>query len=84
MFAITQGQYLDISFELQNDINLNSYWTMVRGKTAALITACTEIGALISQVGMAQRILSPIWAISDLPSRLLMISWVSGRSSDRR
>jgi geranylgeranyl diphosphate synthase, type I len=43
---LTQGQHLDIAFESRNDLRLESYWQMVSGKTAALIGASTEIGAL--------------------------------------
>jgi geranylgeranyl diphosphate synthase, type I len=43
---LTQGQYLDIAYENRNDLSLDAYWTMVKGKTAALIGACTELGAL--------------------------------------
>jgi geranylgeranyl diphosphate synthase, type I len=43
---LTQGQYLDIAFENRSDLSLQAYWTMVTGKTAALLAACTEIGAL--------------------------------------
>jgi geranylgeranyl diphosphate synthase, type I len=43
---LTQGQYLDIAFENRSDLSLEAYWTMVGGKTAALISACTEIGSL--------------------------------------
>lgn len=43
---LTQGQYLDIAYENRNDLSLDSYWKMVNGKTAALIGACTELGAL--------------------------------------
>ncbi len=44
---LTQGQYLDIAYESQKEIALEAYWPMIEGKTAALIAACTEIGALI-------------------------------------
>jgi geranylgeranyl diphosphate synthase type I len=44
---LTQGQYLDISFEQQNDVPLALYWQMVTGKTAALLAGCCQIGALI-------------------------------------
>ncbi len=47
--ALTQGQYLDISYELRRDLSLEDYWPMVTGKTAALLAACTEMGALISE-----------------------------------
>jgi geranylgeranyl diphosphate synthase type I len=45
---LTQGQYLDISYENRGDLTLDSYWPMVRGKTAALLSACTEIGAVVA------------------------------------
>jgi geranylgeranyl diphosphate synthase, type I len=43
---LTQGQYLDIAYENRNDLSLEAYWRMVKGKTAALIGASTELGAL--------------------------------------
>ena len=43
---LTQGQYLDLSYEARNDLSIDDYWQMVEGKTAALIAACTELGAL--------------------------------------
>ena len=43
---LTKGQHLDISYENRRDLTLDDYWPMVRGKTAALISACTELGAL--------------------------------------
>lgn len=43
---LTQGQYLDISFEKLSDVSIDNYWLMVEGKTAALISASTELGAL--------------------------------------
>jgi len=47
--ALTQGQFLDLSYESRNDLDVEDYWPMVNGKTAALLSACTEIGALISE-----------------------------------
>jgi len=44
---LTQGQYLDLSFETRPSITLDDYWTMIGGKTAALTAACTELGALV-------------------------------------
>jgi geranylgeranyl diphosphate synthase, type I len=44
--ALTQGQYLDLSYEGRTDLGEEEYWPMVRGKTAALLSACTYIGAL--------------------------------------
>lgn len=46
--SLTQGQYLDLSFENRNDISLDDYWEMIAGKTAALMSTCTQIGALIA------------------------------------
>ena len=43
---LTQGQYLDLSYEARSDLDIESYWPMVSNKTAALFGACTEIGAL--------------------------------------
>jgi geranylgeranyl diphosphate synthase type I len=45
---LTQGQYLDLSSELRGDLTLESYWPMVNGKTAALLSACAQLGALVS------------------------------------
>jgi geranylgeranyl diphosphate synthase type I len=43
---LTQGQYLDLSYESRNNLTLDEYWLMVEGKTAALMSASTELGAL--------------------------------------
>jgi geranylgeranyl diphosphate synthase type I len=43
---LTQGQYLDMSYESRTDLTLDDYWPMVSGKTAALIAASSELGAL--------------------------------------
>ncbi len=43
---LTQGQYLDMSYESRDDMEIRSYWKMIEGKTAALLAASTEIGAL--------------------------------------
>ncbi len=47
---LTQGQHLDISYENEQVLPIEAYWPMIQGKTAALISACTEIGALIANV----------------------------------
>jgi geranylgeranyl diphosphate synthase type I len=52
---LTQGQHLDISYEDQQKLAIDSYWPMIQGKTAALISACTEIGALIAEVDETKR-----------------------------
>ena len=43
---LTHGQYLDLSYESRNNLTLDEYWLMVEGKTAALMAASTELGAL--------------------------------------
>ena len=52
---LTQGQYLDIAYERAEGFGLEAYWEMVAGKTAALIAACTELGALVAEVPEARR-----------------------------
>ncbi len=47
--ALTQGQYLDLSYERRGDLSLEVYWPMVSGKTAALLSASTQIGALAAR-----------------------------------
>jgi geranylgeranyl diphosphate synthase type I len=44
---LTRGQFLDLSYEERKDLNVEDYWPMVSGKTAALISACALLGALL-------------------------------------
>ena len=44
---LTRGQYLDMSYEEKTDLGIEDYWPMVAGKTAALLSACCHIGALL-------------------------------------
>ncbi len=44
---ICEGQWLDISFEEMDDIEIDDYVTMVRKKTSVLFGACLKLGALI-------------------------------------
>lgn len=46
---LTQGQFLDLAYETRGDLKMTSYWPMVSGKTAALLSACTGIGALVAE-----------------------------------
>ncbi len=43
---LTQGQHLDIAFEKLEQVDLDTYWQMVSGKTAALLAFSLEAGAL--------------------------------------
>lgn len=45
---LTTGQYLDMDYETRDRITLDDYWPMIGGKTAALITASTKMGAIIA------------------------------------
>lgn len=45
--SLTEGQYLDIDFEKREKVTPQEYQRMIEGKTTALITACTQIGALL-------------------------------------
>jgi geranylgeranyl diphosphate synthase, type I len=53
---LTLGQYLDLSYEAKQDLSIADYWPMIGGKTAALLSTCTELGAMIS--GASQEICS--------------------------
>lgn len=44
---LTRGQFLDLSYETSTEITLEDYWRMIAGKTAALLSACTWMGALL-------------------------------------
>jgi geranylgeranyl diphosphate synthase type I len=44
---LTEGQYLDMSFEQRLDVSVEEYLQMIAGKTAALIAAALSIGALV-------------------------------------
>ncbi len=43
---LTEGQYLDISFETRDDVALDEYLIMIAGKTAALLGVSAQLGAI--------------------------------------
>jgi len=43
--ALSSGQFMDISYEKRGDLVTEDYWPMISGKTAALLSACTQVGA---------------------------------------
>ncbi len=49
MLELTRGQHLDMRFEHQPSVTTDEYISMITGKSAALLSACAEIGALIGQ-----------------------------------
>ncbi|MHB8134178.1 MAG: polyprenyl synthetase family protein [Anaerolineaceae bacterium] len=53
--SLTGGQYLDMTFENDKEISSDNYFQMVSGKTAALLAASTEIGAIVAQTTIANR-----------------------------
>lgn len=53
---LTKGQYLDLAYETKTSLTIAEYWAMVRGKTASLLAACTEIGALIANSSTTKRL----------------------------
>lgn len=45
---LTRGQHLDMRFEKQANVSVDDYISMIKGKSAALLGACAQIGALIA------------------------------------
>ena len=48
---LTKGQQLDMWFETQSEVSMDQYSQMIAGKTAALLSASTEIGAIVAGAG---------------------------------
>jgi geranylgeranyl diphosphate synthase, type I len=57
--ALCEGQYLDISFERRTDVTVEGYMEMIGKKTAALLAASVQAGAILAtddeDVGEAYR-----------------------------
>ena len=52
---LTRGKYLDMSYEERNDLTADDYWPMIAGKTAALLSACCHLGALLGGADEAKQ-----------------------------
>ena len=52
---LTEGQFLDIRFESCAQVNVEEYLAMIERKTAALLAASCELGALVAQAPPPQR-----------------------------
>lgn len=53
---LCSGQAMDASFEAQDDVSVDAYLEMIDGKTAALLSACFELGAVLGEASVgAQR-----------------------------
>ncbi|MCJ7626291.1 MAG: polyprenyl synthetase family protein [Anaerolineaceae bacterium] len=48
---LTKGQFQDMFFENDQGITLEKYWGMIERKTAALISSCTQLGAILGNSG---------------------------------
>jgi geranylgeranyl diphosphate synthase type I len=46
---LSEGQYLDMSFEDRADVMEDEYLAMISGKTAALFEACAKIGCIVGR-----------------------------------
>ena len=52
---LTRGQFLDMSYQDREDLGVEDYWPMITGKTAALLAACCQIGALLGGANEEQQ-----------------------------
>ncbi|HIQ04726.1 MAG TPA: polyprenyl synthetase family protein [Anaerolineae bacterium] len=52
--ALTEGQFLDMSFESRLDVSVDDYLRMIRRKTAALMGAAAATGALLAGANEAR------------------------------
>jgi geranylgeranyl diphosphate synthase type I len=53
--ALSCGQFMDISYEMRNDLAVEDYWPMISCKTAALLSACTQVGATLGGAAESTR-----------------------------
>jgi geranylgeranyl diphosphate synthase type I len=63
--TLSEGQYLDISFEQRLDISVVMYLDMISRKTAALMSCASEMGALLGtrDAEIIERLRSFGWAM---------------------
>ena len=45
---LTRGQHLDLAYETKEDVTISDYLRMIEGKTSALLSAASAIGAYIA------------------------------------
>jgi geranylgeranyl diphosphate synthase type I len=50
---LTEGQYLDMSFEAESRVSQERYLEMIEGKTAALLSAAAGLGACVAEAPSA-------------------------------
>jgi geranylgeranyl diphosphate synthase, type I len=51
---LTEGQYLDIAYENALTMDLDRYWPMIEGKTAALLACSCKLGAIVGGAPLVQ------------------------------
>jgi geranylgeranyl diphosphate synthase type I len=51
---LTQGQFLDLSFEVRGSVTADEYLEMIDGKTAILVSGAAAIGAIIAGSGRVE------------------------------
>lgn len=52
--SLTRGQYADMNFEQQPRVTIDEYLSMISGKTAALLSFSSELGALAAESSTEQ------------------------------
>jgi geranylgeranyl diphosphate synthase type I len=51
---LTQGQYLDLTFQTRDNVSVEEYMQMIQGKTAALVAGACAIGAIVAGADAAR------------------------------
>lgn len=51
---LTRGQHLDMQFERRNDVTTDEYLDMIAGKSAALVAASAQIGAVLGGISTVE------------------------------
>lgn len=51
---LTKGQFLDLYSQGKGRLSIEGYWQMIGGKTAALLAACSQVGALLGGADVRQ------------------------------
>jgi len=49
IFRLCQGQFMDVSFEERQDVEIEEYLQMVQGKTCSMFEASVEMGIVVSE-----------------------------------
>jgi geranylgeranyl diphosphate synthase type I len=44
---LTRGQFLDMSYEERDNLDIEDYWPMIAGKTASLLSSSCQIGSVL-------------------------------------